>query len=96
LIAPSILTLSGSEADGFELLEKRTAKLMCSRLIRPVPHARSIAWSPIFDIYRTANLLMQQHGADNAKLFAAERADKLLAKADLERKAAPAGGLAGT
>jgi hypothetical protein len=36
-----------------------------------------------FDIYRTANLLMQQHEADNAKLFAAERANKLLAKADL-------------
>ena len=49
-----------------------------------------------FDIYRTANLLMQQHGADNAKLFAAEQADKLLAKADLERIAAPAGGFAGT
>ena len=51
---------------------------------------------PDFDIYRTANLLMQQHEADNAKLFAAERADKLLAKADLERTAAPAGGFAGT
>ena len=38
-----------------------------------------------FDIYRTANLLMQQHGADNAKLFAANPADRLLAKADLER-----------
>jgi hypothetical protein len=48
------------------------------------------------DIYRTANLLMQQHGADHAKLFAAEAADKLLAKADLERIAAPAGGFAGT
>jgi hypothetical protein len=51
---------------------------------------------PDFDIYRTANLLTQQHGTDNAKLFAAERADKLLAKADLERRAAPAGGFAGT
>ena len=79
-------TQSGSEADGFELLEKRTAKLTCSRPIRPVPHARSVAWY----------LLMQQHEADNAKLFAAERADKLLAKADLERTAAPAGGFAGT
>jgi hypothetical protein len=48
-----------------------------------------------FDIYRTANLLMRQHGADSAKLFAAERADKLLAKADLERLAAPTGGFAG-
>jgi hypothetical protein len=48
------------------------------------------------EIYRTANLLMQQHGADNAKLLAAERADKLLAKADPERIAAPAGGFAGT
>ena len=37
-------TLSGSEADGFELLEKRTAKLMGSRPSRPVSHTRSVAW----------------------------------------------------
>jgi hypothetical protein len=90
------LTQSGSEADGFELLEKRTAKLMFSRPIRPVSHARSVAWSPDFDIYRPANLLSQPHGADHAKLFAAERADRLLAKADLERIAAPGVGFAGT
>jgi hypothetical protein len=48
-----------------------------------------------FDIYRPANLLIQPHGAGNAKLFAAERADRLLAKADLERIAASGGGFAG-
>jgi hypothetical protein len=48
-----------------------------------------------FDIYRPANLLSQPDGADHAKLFAAERADRLLAKADLERIAAPGGGFAG-
>jgi hypothetical protein len=50
----------------------------------------------VVDIYRPANLLMQPHGADNAKLFAAERADRLLAQADLESIAAPGGGFAGT
>jgi hypothetical protein len=49
-----------------------------------------------FEICRTADLLMQQREADNAKLFAAQWADKLLAKADFERTAAPAGGFAGT
>jgi hypothetical protein len=36
------------------------------------------------DIYRTANLLIKQHGADDAKLHAAQRADELLAKGDLD------------
>ena len=36
------------------------------------------------DIYRTANLLIQQHGADDAKLHAAQQADELLAKGDLD------------
>jgi hypothetical protein len=36
------------------------------------------------DIYRTANLLIQQHGADNAKLHAAMRADRLFDKGDLQ------------
>lgn len=36
------------------------------------------------DIYRTANLLMKQHGPDDAKLHAAQRADELLAKGDLD------------
>ena len=36
------------------------------------------------DIYRTANLLIHQHGADGAKLHAAQRADELLAEGDLD------------
>jgi hypothetical protein len=36
------------------------------------------------DIYRTANLLIQQHGTEDAKLYAAQRADAMLAKGDLE------------
>jgi hypothetical protein len=35
------------------------------------------------DIYRTANLLIQQHGTEDAKLYAAQRADEMLAKGDL-------------
>ena len=34
------------------------------------------------DIYRTANLLIKQHGSDDAKLHAAQRADKLLDNGD--------------
>ncbi len=36
------------------------------------------------DIYRTANMLIQEHGADDAKLHAAQRADELLAQGDLD------------
>ncbi len=35
------------------------------------------------DIYRTANLLIKQHGSDNATLYAAQRADEFLDKGDL-------------
>ncbi len=36
------------------------------------------------DIYRTANLLMKQRGALEAKIEAAQRADELLAAGDME------------
>jgi hypothetical protein len=35
------------------------------------------------DIWRTANIIVQSHG-DDAAIFAAQRADELLAKGDLE------------
>jgi hypothetical protein len=35
------------------------------------------------DIYRTANLLIKQHGVDDAKRRAAQRADKVLARGDV-------------
>lgn len=36
------------------------------------------------DIYRTANLLMKQHGEMEAAIHAAQRADELMAAGDME------------
>ena len=36
------------------------------------------------DIYRTANLLIEQYGADGAGMHAAMRADELLARGDMD------------
>ena len=36
------------------------------------------------DIYRCAHLMLQQHGIDNAAIFAAQRADELLGRGDVE------------
>ncbi len=40
-------------------------------------------WIPNLDIYRSANLLVKQHGED-APIHAAMRADALLEKGDLD------------
>ena len=40
----------------------------------------------VIDIYRSANLLIQQHGED-APIFAAQQADACLEKGDLDGKA---------
>jgi hypothetical protein len=39
---------------------------------------------PALDIYRAANVLVQQHGAEDAALMAAMRIDALLALGDVD------------
>jgi hypothetical protein len=40
--------------------------------------------TPPLDIYRTANLLVREYGADQAPLIAAKRADALLELGDVD------------
>ena len=55
------------------------------RLGRPEPRsARRSLLPPDLDIYRTANLLIEQYGADGAKMHAAQRADELLEAGDMD------------
>jgi hypothetical protein len=40
--------------------------------------------TPLLDIYRTANILVREYGADQAPLMAAKRADALLELGDVD------------
>ena len=48
--------------------------------------ARAYVMPPVLDIYRSAKLLIDQHGED-APIFAAQQADKCLEAGDLDGKA---------
>jgi hypothetical protein len=94
-----VLGMSGLAALGADLLGHSAMpphRSQRERVAKPPFRRSRCKTSKLLDIYRIAKLLMQPHGADNAKLFAAERADKLLAKADPETLAASPGGFAGT
>jgi hypothetical protein len=54
-------------------MKRRSAALGQVKLIPMIPH---------LDIWRAANLLIQQHGA-NAEIVAAQRADEMLERNDL-------------
>jgi hypothetical protein len=49
-----------------------------------VPSAIRVAVNSSLDVYRSANILIQQHGPEDALLFAAKRADALLELGDVE------------